>query len=73
MHIQRYGGNLVVSALTWFQSQKVKAQISNRLWLKPRSSLFLFLKHESSCRVKPAGLDSQHKNCCSLFEKGFSP
>jgi hypothetical protein len=42
MHIQRYGGNLVVLALAWFQSQKVKAQIFNRLWLKPRFSLSLF-------------------------------
>jgi hypothetical protein len=54
----------VESALAWFQSEKVVAQISNRLLLKPKQGFpFLFLREEGSYKVKPMGLGfTVHKN-----------
>ncbi len=51
-----------------FQSQKVVAHISKRLWLKTKQGFpFLFLKEEGSRRVKPLGLGfTLHKNCSNF-------
>jgi hypothetical protein len=52
-----YGGNLVESAVAWFESEKVVAQISNRLWFKPKQGFpFLLLRQEGSYKVKPVEL-----------------
>jgi hypothetical protein len=51
-------------ALAWFQSEKVVAQISDILWLKPKQGFpFLFLRQEGSYKVKHVGLGfTLHKN-----------
>ncbi len=57
------------SALAWFQSEKVVAQISNRLLLKPKQGFpFLFLKQEGSYNIKLVGLGfTLHKNCNNFY------
>jgi len=46
----------VESAPAWFQNEKVVAQISNRLLLKPKQGFpFLFLRQEGSYKVKHVG------------------
>jgi hypothetical protein len=54
----------VESAVAWFQSEKVVAQIPNRLWFKPKQGFpFLFLRQEGSYKVKHVGLGfTLHKN-----------
>jgi len=70
-----YGGNLVESAMAWFQSEKVMTQISNKLWFKPKQGFpFLFLRQEGSYKVKPMELGfTLHKNYNIFLNKqGFS-
>jgi len=63
------------STLAWFQSEKVVAQIFNRLLLTPKQAFpFLFLKQEGSYKVKPVELGfTLHKNYNIFLNKqGFS-
>ncbi len=63
------------SAVASFQSEKVVAQISNRLWFKPKQLFpFLFLRQEGSYKVNPVELGfTLHKNYNNFFlKKGFS-
>jgi hypothetical protein len=63
-----YGGNLVESAMAWFQSEKVVAQISNRLCFKPKQGFpFLFLRQEGSYKVKPVELGFTFHNNYNNF------